>query len=158
MHRAAKGMILAVVALAVTPAEAEERVKVRIGMSLSQIESYLQRECTSLVIGGEKGGVQYITCELPGNRLITANLSPKDRITYSVYREANDALSARDFGAEIAAELGFAGPGDACMVHSDASLCWSKGTTQLWVYLKPDGSGRLSSFQKDDAMKAEDAN
>lgn len=155
---AAKGVLLAALVLAVTPAQAEERVKVRIGMSLSQIEPYLQDECTNLIIGGDKGGEQYITCELPEGRLITANLSPRDRITYSVYRETNDALSAEQFGAEIAAELGFAGAGEPCMIYSNASLCWSKGTTRLWVYLKPDGSGRLSSFQNDEAMEAEDGN
>ncbi|MDP2733773.1 MAG: hypothetical protein Q8O63_11795 [Hoeflea sp.] len=158
MHRAARAAILASFLLAVTPAQAEERVKVRIGMSMSQIEPYLTSQCTNLIIGGDKGGEQYITCELPEGRLITANLSPKDRITYSVYREINDALTAAEFGAAIAAELGFAGAGEPCMIYSDASLCWSKGTTRLWVYLSPDGSGRLSSFQNDEAMAAEDGN
>jgi len=148
--------ILAAFMLAAGPAQADQRVHVQIGMSMSQIESYLKNECTELIIGGDKGGEQYITCELSEGRLITANLSPKDRITYSVYRETNDSLSAEQFGAAIAAELGFAGAGEPCMVYSDASLCWSKGSTKLWVYLKPDSAGRLSSFQSDDEMAADD--
>ena len=156
MHYAARGALLVAVVLAAGPAQAEERVKVRIGMSMSEIEPYLKSECTDLIIGGAKGGEQYITCELSEGRLITANLSPKDRITYSVYREPNTAFSAREFATAIAAELGFAGAGEPCMIHSDASLCWSNGSTKLWVYLHPDSAGRLSSFQSDEDMAAED--
>ncbi|MDP3523994.1 MAG: hypothetical protein Q8S27_05405, partial [Hoeflea sp.] len=125
--------LLAAVIPAASPAQADQRVHVRIGMSMSQIKSYLEKECTDLTIGGNNSGEQFITCELPQGRLITANLSAKDRITYSVYRETNDTLSAEQFGAAIAAELGFAGAGEPCMVYSNASLCWSRGTTKLWV-------------------------
>ncbi|MGY6709105.1 MAG: hypothetical protein ACXIVF_12335 [Rhizobiaceae bacterium] len=149
-------MLLAAIVLAVLPAQAQERVKVKIGMSMSQIEDYLRSDCTKLIIG-EREGEQFITCDLPGGGLITANLSPKDRITYSVYRETNDAIRPEEFASAVAAELGFEGAGEPCMIYSDMSLCWSRDTTRLWVYLKRDPAGRLASFQSDDEMRAADA-
>ena len=151
-----KVFLAAFLVLAAVPAQAQERVKVRIGMSMSQIQDYLRSECTRLIIG-EREGEQFITCDLPEGRLITANLSPKDRITYSVYRETNDRLWPEEFARAVAAELGFEGAGEQCMVHRDASLCWSRGTTRLWVYLDRDSAGRLAAFQSDDDMKAADA-
>lgn len=136
---------------------AGERVAVRIGMSMAEIEPYLNRECARLIFNEGRHGERLITCEMADFRLITANLSAKDRITYSVYREPSDLMTPDQFGREIAAELGFEGSGENCTVHRDASLCWSRGTTRFWVYLEADSSGRLAAFQADDAMAEADA-
>ena len=141
-------------AFAATPAAAADRIAIRLGMSMAEVEPYLRRECAQLIVGGE--GEKYITCELKSGGLITANVSPKDRITYSVYREPGDPGGVAALAAEVARELGFDGEGQDCMVHSDPSLCWEKGTAKFWVYKAPDWEGRISTFQGDEVMAAED--
>lgn len=147
-------LVAALLTAAPFAAFAAERIAVRIGMSMADIEAYLKEECADLVIGGQ--AEKYITCQLKDGNLITANLSPRDRITYSVYREKSDLPNARAFAAEVAAELGFEGQGEGCMSHSDPSLCWSKATAELKVYLSPDSEGRLVAIQSDEAMRRED--
>jgi hypothetical protein len=154
--RRASLVVLAVytAAFAAAPAAAADRVAVRLGMSMAEVEPYLRRECAQLMVGGE--GEKYITCELRSGGLITAKVSPKDRVTYSVYREPGDFDGVAALAAEVARELGYEGEGHDCMVHSDPSLCWEKGTTKFWVYKAPDSEGRISTFQSDKAMAAED--
>lgn len=140
--------------LAAAPAAAADRIAVRLGMSMAEVEPYLRRECAPLIVGGE--GEKYITCELKSGGLITANVSPKDRVTYSVYREPGDLGSVAAFAAEMARELGYEEAGQDCMIYSNASLCWQEGTAKFWVYKAPDAEGRMSTFQSDETMAAED--
>lgn len=146
--RTVHGAALAVLALsfAAVPAVAADRIAVRLGMSMADVEPYLRRECARLIVGGE--GEKYITCELKSGGLITANVSPGDRVTYSVYREPGDLGGVAALAAEVARELGYEGEGQDCMVYSNPSLCWEKGTVKFWVYKAPDGEGRISTFQK----------
>lgn len=146
----ARSAALAVLALSVAavPAVAADRIAVRLGMSMADVEPYLRRECAQLIVGGESE--KYITCELKSEGLITATVSTKDRVTYSVYREPGNLVGVARFAAEVARELGFHGEGHDCMVNSDPSLCWEEGTKKFWVYKAPDAQGRIVTFQTAD--------
>jgi hypothetical protein len=145
----------AAVVMVAGPAWPGERIGVRIGMSMSEIEDYLNRECADLVIGG--AAEKFITCHLKDGDIVTANLSPKGRITYSVYRENDAAITPEQFAAEVSSELGYEGPGRQCRFYSTPALCWMRGTTELKVERDRDSRGWLSSYQIDEKMTAEDA-
>lgn len=127
------------------PAVAADRIAVRLGMAMADVEPYLRRECEQLIVGGED--VKYVTCQLRSGGLITANISPGDRVTYSVYREPGDLGGVAKLATEVARELGYQGEGQHCMVYSNPSLCWEQDAAKFWVYKAPDGEGRISTFQ-----------
>ena len=148
--------LLAAALLTAAPGRAEERLGVRPGMALAQLEAVLKPRCTDLAISGEDD--RFVTCRLDAEddgAVVTATVSARDRTYYVAFREKAQGDAAA-YAARLAADLGFSGEGAPCKFYDYAMLCWTGADGTVLHAAEPDAYGRFVSYLVNGTIEEED--
>ncbi|CAG1015992.1 MAG: hypothetical protein F9K19_06980 [Rhizobiaceae bacterium] len=135
---------------------ADERPGIRPGMGLAAVEAALKGTCKEYVVTGDSD--RFVSCRFDGRdngAVVAATISPKDRTYFVSWREPAQG-DAASYARQIAAGLGFAGPGEDCKLYDYPMLCWSGGDGTVLYSAEQDAQGRYVNYLINEAIEQAD--
>lgn len=152
MRLALSVLLAAVVAV---PAQAEDRLQVRPGMSLAEITEILKPKCREYIVDGK--GEKYVTCILGEGltpSVITATITGKDSTEYIQWRDLLTDLPENDHADKAAADLGFTSAKSTCTLFEKELPCWAgEAGTILYDGGYDAGSGIYTLYLDNDQIR-----
>ena len=146
-----------VLALATGAASAEDRLGIRPGMSLTQVDAALKGRCPSYEVSGDAD--RFVACamgEAASSAIIAVTVSPKDRVYYIAWHESSER-EVLDYTASVAADLGFAGKGKTCKFYDYELRCWTGKDGTVLYSGERDAQKRYVSYLINETIEKEDS-
>ena len=147
---------LVILAATAAGASADDRPGIRPGMGLAAVETALKGSCKELTVTGESD--RFVSCRFDDRgdgALLAATVSPKDRAYFVSWREpaAGDMAA---YARQVAAGLGFAGPGEDCRLYDYPMLCWTGADGTVLYSAERDAQGRYVNYLINEAIEQAD--
>ncbi len=137
-------------------ASAGDRPGIRPGMGLAAVETALKGSCKELTVTGDAD--RFVSCRFDGQEngaVVAATISPKDRAYFVSWREpaAGDVAT---YARQVAAGLGFAGPGEDCRLYDYPMLCWTGADGTVLYSAEQDAQGRYVNYLINESIEQAD--
>lgn len=138
-------------------ASAEDRLGVRPGMSLAQVDAVLKGRCATYTVSGEAD--RFVACATGDGAAATSidvTVSPKDRVYYVAWHESSER-EVLDYTASVATDLGFSGKGKTCKFYDYELRCWTGKDGTVLYSGERDAQKRYVSYLINEQIETEDA-
>ena len=136
---------------------AADRLGIRPGMSLAEVDAVLKARCPSYVVNGD--AERFVVCSMgddPEASEIRATISPKDRTYYIAWHEASQS-EVLNYTEQVATDLGFSGQGKTCKFYDYELRCWKGKNGTVLFSGERDARQRYVSYLINETIETEDA-